>query len=584
MNNNLTLKYIGYARKSSEDNKERQAASLPEQIHVLKNIKEKQKLNFIEILQESKSAHKIGREIFNSMLDRIEGGEANAILTWHLNRVSRNMVDGGRIIYLMDTGKLIEIKTPSRAFHNTPEDKFMLSLEFGMSKKDSDDKSIAVKRGLDKKLRDGWRPGVAPQGYLNDRQTDSGFRKILVDPDRFPFIQKIFEMFYDGVPVVDIHRIADEEWKFRTRKKRRSGGVPLSISMIYAMLKNPFYCGKFEYPLGSGEWYDGSHKPAVKQAIYDSIQVKLGRKSPYKTKAEYSYTGMINCKDCGSGVVADPKWQLICPDCKCKYSILGNPARDCPSCGMKRNQMENPTIRNYLYFRCGRKLDLHCKQPNIRVDKLEEQVDELLSRINISPEFMQWAIKQIKKMNDQEKDFREDVVESVKRSHDLCRQKLDNLLQLKISPDNSDGSLLSDDDYKRQKKALEDELKGIEQQLNTTDNRMLQAMDDAVKAFNFAVYAQEKYNDGDTKTKRDIFRGLGLNFWLKDRKVLFDCPAYLNIIQNIKKSAPIVAKRVEPEISPQYRADLESQYAAIPAVLRGKELNLVWEIMLTVKP
>src|ERR1035437_2719503 len=146
MDNNISLKYIGYVRKSSEDNRERQAASLPEQLYALEGIKAKHNLNVSDILEESQSAHKIGRAKFSLMLERIEKGEANSILTWHLNRLARNMVDGGQIIQLMDEGKLIEIRTPSRIYKNSPDDKFMLVLEFGMSKKDSDDKSIVVER------------------------------------------------------------------------------------------------------------------------------------------------------------------------------------------------------------------------------------------------------------------------------------------------------------------------------------------------------------------------------------------------------------------------------------------------------
>ena len=80
----------------------------------------------------------------------------------------------------------------------------MLNIELGISKKDSDDKSIVVKRGLEKKIRDGWRPDVAPQGYLNDRVTESGFRRIFTDPERMTFIRKIFELHYQGRSVTEI--------------------------------------------------------------------------------------------------------------------------------------------------------------------------------------------------------------------------------------------------------------------------------------------------------------------------------------------------------------------------------------------
>jgi len=40
------------------------------------------------------------------MLLRIEANKANGILTWHPDRLARNSVDGGKIIYLLDTGKI----------------------------------------------------------------------------------------------------------------------------------------------------------------------------------------------------------------------------------------------------------------------------------------------------------------------------------------------------------------------------------------------------------------------------------------------------------------------------------------------
>ncbi|MFH1864025.1 MAG: hypothetical protein ABIJ85_03935 [bacterium] len=48
--------------------------------------------------------------------------------------LDRNSVDGGKIIYLLDTGKLLDLKFPSFWFENTPQGKFMLNIAFGQSK------------------------------------------------------------------------------------------------------------------------------------------------------------------------------------------------------------------------------------------------------------------------------------------------------------------------------------------------------------------------------------------------------------------------------------------------------------------
>jgi len=54
-----------------------------------------------------------GRPVFNRMIEQIEQGEATGILAWHPDRLARNSVDGGRIIYLLDTGKLSSLKFPT---------------------------------------------------------------------------------------------------------------------------------------------------------------------------------------------------------------------------------------------------------------------------------------------------------------------------------------------------------------------------------------------------------------------------------------------------------------------------------------
>ena len=238
---------------------------------------------------------------------------------------------------------------------------------------------------------------------------------------------------------------------------------------------------------------------------------------------------------------------------------------------------------HYIYYRCGRKKNPKCTEATIRLDRLEKQIDEKLAGIEIAPPFMGWAIRQILEDNKKEKDFREDAIENIKRSHDQARIRLDNLLQLKISPANSDGSLLSDEDYKLQKSTLEAELKAIEKQLGDVDNRMIQANDQTEKAFTFASRAQERFNNtDDLKVKRDIFMGLGLNLTLHDGKVLFDAPKYIIEIEKMKKEAPIIAKGVEPKKEPVEMALLEEKYSLIPAMLRSRELNPACEIMLFV--
>jgi len=44
--------------------------------------------------------------------------------------LARNSIDGGRIIYLIDTTKIRELKFPTFWFDATPQGKFMLNIPF----------------------------------------------------------------------------------------------------------------------------------------------------------------------------------------------------------------------------------------------------------------------------------------------------------------------------------------------------------------------------------------------------------------------------------------------------------------------
>src|SRR3989338_2089138 len=151
------IKYVIYCRKSTED-PERQVISIESQERELLAYAEKNKLQVYGVFKETGSAHKRGRPIFNQILDLFEDGKANAWLVWQPNRIARNTADGGTVISLMDERKIAELRTPEKTFVNSPDDKFILLLEFGMAKKYSDDMIVSVHRGLKTKVLAGWRP------------------------------------------------------------------------------------------------------------------------------------------------------------------------------------------------------------------------------------------------------------------------------------------------------------------------------------------------------------------------------------------------------------------------------------------
>ena len=115
----LKPKYFLYARKSTEDD-DKQVMSIEAQLFELREFARRENLEILREFQEAKSAKMPGREQFAKMMDAIERGEANGILGWHPDRLARNTIYGGKIIYLVDTGAIASLRFPQFWFEPTP--------------------------------------------------------------------------------------------------------------------------------------------------------------------------------------------------------------------------------------------------------------------------------------------------------------------------------------------------------------------------------------------------------------------------------------------------------------------------------
>ena len=127
------MRYFLYARKST-DEEDRQILSIEAQVTEVKEYAIKENLQIVQEFIESKSAKVPGRPIFNEMMSLLQKSKADAILAWHPDRLARNSLDGGKIIYLVDKDVIKDLRFPTYRFDNTAQGKFMLSIAFGQSK------------------------------------------------------------------------------------------------------------------------------------------------------------------------------------------------------------------------------------------------------------------------------------------------------------------------------------------------------------------------------------------------------------------------------------------------------------------
>jgi DNA invertase Pin-like site-specific DNA recombinase len=336
-----------YARKSTES-EERQILSIDSQIKEMLQLAEREGLEIAGIKRESHSAKETGqRPVFNEIVEEIQQGKFNGILTWAPDRISRNAGDLGRIVDLMDSGALHEIRTYGQQFRNNPNEKFLLMILGSQAKLENDNRGINVKRGLRMRVEMGLWPGVAPLGYLNQKLMDKKCQ-IAVDMARAPIVKKMFEkVAYERYSGRKIYNWLKFELNFHTR-----GNKALTLSGVYRILDNPFYYGPFEYPRESGNWYQGKHEPLITRELFERAEAQLKRDKIVRENKEFAFTKLFSCGYCESGISAEEKWKIL----------------------------KDGTSAHYVYYGCSRARDRNCKNKYIRE---EELIDELLKIIDV---------------------------------------------------------------------------------------------------------------------------------------------------------------------------------------------------------
>jgi len=471
------IKYFVYTRKSTEG-EERQALSIQSQRD--KATEFFGNLDILETFEERKSAFTPdNRVVFENMMKRIEKGEAQGIIAWHPDRLSRNEVDGARITYAIRKGVLKDIKFGSYSFDNSPEGIMMLQMALSQSQYSSAKLSKDVKRGLEKKLSLGWIPCSAPLGYLNTKTQLRGENYILKDEERFNLVRKAWDLMLTGNHTPPkILDMLNNEWGFRTRKTKRTGGKPMSYSTIYKVFTNQFYAGLIPY---NEKIYQGHHEPMVTLEEFDRVQVILGREGKPRPKThEFAFTGCIRCAECGCLITAIEKIKFIKRD--------------------KKN-------KTYVFYHCTRrKNSIKCTQrKELPLDNLELQIEMELEKYTILPEFRDWALEILNEKNDTEIEDRTKIYEAQQKDLTTTQTELDELTRMRYR------GLIDDDFFKTEKTALQNKIIRLKSQVKDTEKRAESWLELSERTFNFALYARKAFVRGSLADKREILTALGEN-------------------------------------------------------------------------
>lgn len=472
------MKYFLYARKSSED-KAKQVQSIPDQLRILRELARQRGLQILDTITDIKSAKAPGRTGFTNMIQRIQAGEADGIICWKVDRLSRNSVDGGTLMWMLQNSSIREIITPERVYY--PQDNtLLLSVEFGLATQTIRDLSTNVKRGMKSKIEKGWLPTVAPIGYVNEKQGIKGQKRIFPDPVYFPIINGLWlHLLQNRCSMMQLYTYMQSECPIFL------SGKIMAFSSFHRLFQNKFYCGLFYW---SGDTHTGAHEPMITLSQFEEAQTYLFQKHGIRERnLQFDLKGEFRCGTCGALITAEQHKKYV------------------------KAAKED---RIYRFYRCHRrKSGIECHEKPLSEPKLEAQILERLSNLQLPDEIIQFGIKTLDAMQSQS----EESIAEKQFQRELCdiTTKIETIGNNLAEERDSDARTL----MMRRLNELRVTQRKLAEDRDAAKTKRKNQHVEIRNSLGLIHNAKRVFVSGTKDQKRAILRGIGSNWKLSDKKL-----------------------------------------------------------------
>lgn len=420
----MPLRTVFYLRKSTKDKDEKQIHSIPRQRRDIMEFVEKynqlfphEQLSFNsenDIVTEDASAKIVGgRPKFNAMIERIKKHKYDVLFCTELSRLSRNAVDAGTLVQLLEDGYLQKIQTKDQRFTATPTDKFVLSLFLSVAKFENDQRALNTKSGMANQKSRGETTHKAPLGYINVGEK-KGRRWVERDRQAWEGVRRLWELFLTGdYTIADIHR---EALAMGVTYESKRGRKAPTESTYRTMFQNRYYLGQIK-TTGEEEitWIKGKHPAMVTEQEFDQAQLLMQKRyyRHQKITRTPSIEAILNeillcgkCKTVVNGLEKHTKMvyegKSRCTCGKCKHRFPKGDRKECPSC--HEAITERTKVDFHRYYRCCKKRSSDACQhnfygtgarKNVKAEDVEKFLDEEISKLYISDSLFEVLRRQL---------------------------------------------------------------------------------------------------------------------------------------------------------------------------------------------
>jgi site-specific DNA recombinase len=318
-----------YCRLSKDDDMNGESMSISTQKRILSDFAHENGFNvFNTYIDDGYSGTNFDRPAFNKMLEDIEEGSINTVLTKDLSRLGRDYLQTGMYIekyFPSHNIRYIAIGDNVDTEKDSPENDFILPFKNIFNEHYAREVSRKTKAALRAKAKNGEFLGsVPPYGYMKSPDDN---HKLIIDEKTAPIVIRIFEMAANGYGYT---KIANQFTKEKILKptsyqnlinKHESDRKPYdwNLTSVRVILNNPVYLGNMAQSkkrkvsfkedrvikVPQNEWIvvENTHEPLVLKELWDNAHARLEvRNRETHTGETQLFAGLVKCSDCGKAL------------------------------------------------------------------------------------------------------------------------------------------------------------------------------------------------------------------------------------------------------------------------------------------
>ncbi len=439
-----------------------------------------------EYYEFDESAHKDTRKKFAKLVEHIKSlREPVAIVFCKIDRYTRSesQEEVRTLNQLVRQGK-IELRFPDDNLTITKDspaaDLFRLGIGVALAKYYSDSISDNVNRRFLQMLHDKTWVGYAPIGYVNIHKGSitKPIKDIELDPQRAPFISKIYENRSIGMSYSAIVKLVNSEGM--TSKQRKL----MTKANVERILHNPFYYGFMQY---NGKLYKHKYPTLVTKSLYEKCQhireKRHNHRTVYKT-IPFIFSDILRCSDCGCSI-------------------------------------GSYVSKNNVYLKCTRaKKHVECNNVNVAERLVLPQLEEVFNSICLSDDDLEQLIKALSEKFGNQQQYLDKTIAETREEYDSVKSQLKALTYERIEAVKK-GRGISAEMFDSITEELTDKQQTLNAKLSSLTNANFGFLTTISYLLDLAQNANQLFKDADVSTKNKLLRlVLPANSILYDKKLV----------------------------------------------------------------